>query len=553
MQLVKTFGRFILPALLFLGAMTAGAAQSEYESLVRLDAEFAELAEPDLEDGVPDMSKAAIRAQRAELDRLRQTLKSFDVSDWPVERKVDYLLVWSKLNRLAFDHNVLRPWARDPLMYLYQVSRIPYTETPVDQESRSEFATELEAVPRLMQRAKGNLTEPVGELAKLAIFHLENFDGVGQRQPYRPYPPEGTIGWFQDLCGRLEEDHPSMLTDCREAVTAVQGYRDWLKQNLDDMPQSAAIGIDNLNWYLRHVRLLPYTVADLRLLGKREFHRFRFDYVVERNKNEDLEELALTRSAEQHLQRTRAAEEKIRQIIAEQDLLTIPDYMPDEFETDTYYSPRAKTNRHFWEELQFRNALNNHIHASVPGHRFDKLMQEHIENPIRRSVTDTARVEGWGTYLEELLLQAGIARENPRAQELFYIALIKRGSRFFAEIGMHSGEMTLGEANAYMIDWVPFMEENLGRYDLANYLRRPGSGSMYLLGKMQIEQLVSERQFQLGDAFDLGAFHDEFLSKGIIPVTLIRWEMTGLEDEVKTVWADVVGRPFPAQESLAER
>ena len=26
---------------------------------------------------------------------------------------------------------------------------------------------------------------------------------------------------------------------------------------------------------------------------------------------------------------------------------------------------------HFWEEIQFRNALNNHIHASIPGHRFD--------------------------------------------------------------------------------------------------------------------------------------------------------------------------------------
>jgi uncharacterized protein (DUF885 family) len=122
-----------------------------------------------------------------------------------------------------------------------------------------------------------------------------------------------------------------------------------------------------------------------------------------------------------------------------------------------------------------------------------------------------------------LLLQAGIADDNPRARELFYIALIKRGSRTFAEIGMHGGQMTLAEANAYMIDWVPFMEENLGRYDLANYLRRPGSGSMYLLGKMQIEQLISEREFQLGSEFDLGNFHDEFLSKGIIPVTLIRY------------------------------
>jgi uncharacterized protein (DUF885 family) len=89
------------------------------------------------------------------------------------------------------------------------------------------------------------------------------------------------------------------------------------------------------------------------------------------------------------------------------------------------------------------------------------------------------------------------------------------------------------------------MEEDLGRYDLVGYLRRPGLGSMYLLGKTQIEQLVSERAFELGDGFDLGAFHDDFLSRGVIPVTLIRWEMTGIDDEVRAVWPDVVGKPFP--------
>jgi uncharacterized protein (DUF885 family) len=110
---------------------------------------------------------------------------------------------------------------------------------------------------------------------------------------------------------------------------------------------------------------------------------------------------------------------------------------------------------------------------------------------------------------------------------------------------VHTGEMTLDEANAYMMEWVPFMEEDLGRYDLVGYLRRPGLGSMYLLGKTQIEKLVSQRAFQLGDAFDLREFHDDFLSRGIIPITLIRWEMAGFDDEVRVVWPEVVGTAFP--------
>ena len=85
------------------------------------------------------------------------------------------------------------------------------------------------------------------------------------------------------------------------------------------------------------------------------------------------------------------------------------------------------------------------------------------------------------------------------------------------------------------------MEEDLGRYDLEGYLRRPGSGSGYIIGKIQIEQMLSERALQLGRDFDLGAFHDDILSRGMIPLTLIRWEMTGADDEVRALWKEATG------------
>ena len=49
----------------------------------------------------------------------------------------------------------------------------------------------------------------------------------------------------------------------------------------------------------------------------------------------------------------------------------------------------------------------------------------------------------------------------------------------------------------------------------------------YTIGKAQREALMADRAQQLGDRFDLGRFHDEFLSAGTIPISLIRWEMTG--------------------------
>jgi Bacterial protein of unknown function (DUF885) len=523
-----------------------GFAQDGYEQLVQMNTEIVELAEPKEVRGVPDLSRNAIDRQRKQLEQFRSRLLEIDTRSWSIPQQVDYLLVWSKMNAIVFNHQVMKPWARDPLTYLYQFRRIPHADVPSTREARTELSQELRSVPLMVDAAIENLTEPSGELADLTIYLLDNFDGVGQGEPYRDSPPEGTIGWFKDLCARLQGEEERLLGECRKATVAVQQFHDWLDDNRDSMKASAAIGTDNFNWYLKHVRLLPQTVDDLRGLGEREFHRYRFNYILDRYKNAHLPELELTQSAAQHEQRTREAEARTRKLVEDLDLFTIPDYMPHEFESDVFWSPRAKTDRHFWEEIQFRNALNNHIHASVPGHRFDGKMREQLKNPIRRTHGESARAEGWATYLEETLIQAGIADDNPRVRELFYTALIKRGSRFFAEIGMHTGEMTLAEANAYMMDWVPYMEEDLGRYDLVGYLRRPGLGSMYLLGKTQIEQLISERAFQLGDEFDLGEFHDDFLSRGVIPITLIRWEMAGLEDDARAVWADVVGKPFPS-------
>ena len=519
-----------------------GTGQSGYQELITLDEELLELQRPRQVDAVPDYGPDSIKAQKEDLENLRRRLGAIDADSWSTPLKVDYLLVWARLNSLDFKFRVMRPWARDPIAYLNLVRRLPWAEVPVPEDKKAEFRTKLQQVPKIMAQPKTNLTEPAGELANLTIFHLENFDGVGSREPYRDEPPEGTIGWYRDLCQRLSQHQSDLVADCQTALQAVEGYRDWLKANVEEMPPSAALGIDNFSWYLKYVRLLPYTVDDLKILGERELHRYRIAYLIDRHKNRNLPELTLTQSREEHQQRTREAEKKIRALIAEQDLMTIPDYMPAEFETDTYWSPRAKSKRHFWEEIQFRNALNNHIHASFPGHRFDVMLREHMDNPIRRTRNDSNRRQGWAVYLEEMFVLAGLTDDNPRARELFNIALLKRASRIFAETKMYSGEFTLAEANQFMIDHVPFMEEDLGRYDLEGYLRSPGAGSAYLIGKLQVEKLLFEREMQLGDDFDLKAFYDELLSKGIIPLTLIRWEMTGLDDEVKPFWAEVVGQ-----------
>jgi uncharacterized protein (DUF885 family) len=58
------------------------------------------------------------------------------------------------------------------------------------------------------------------------------------------------------------------------------------------------------------------------------------------------------------------------------------------------------------------------------------------------------------------------------------------------------------------------------------YLRQPGYGTSYVTGKHLIDELIAERARQLGDRFSLRAFLEEFNAAGLIPVSLIRRELT---------------------------
>ncbi len=514
-----------------------GQAGDAYKSLVAIHEEFVRLRQPKVVAGVVDYTPTAMTEQRRGLEALRARLAVINPSSWPIPQQVDYHLVRAELNGLDFDHRVVRPWQRDPGLYVDAARRAPYTDLPAKGEDLARLRTELQAVPKLLEQARGNLTTASAELTRIAIRQLEMSDGINQGEPRRPNPPAGVIGWYRDLIERLPKHHPELMADARGALAAAERFRDWLNQSQPAMKEPAFVGLDNYNWYLRNVRLMPYDADEVRLLGKREEDRARTFLAIETHRNRTLPPIEPVKTAEEHERRVRESERLIREFIQKHQLLTIPPDTPRTFETDAFWIAREGGKRHFWEELTYRDPLNNHIHASIPGHQLDGRVQRKNTNPIRVGYRDGARAEGWGFYIEEMFLQAGLLDGRPRARELFYIAQLKRAIRIPCELEMQQGRFTLQQAIDSMVREVPLMEPDLARYDLAIYLRRPSYGMNYVMGKLQLEDLLNERARQLGDTFDLGRFHDEFLAAGPIPIALIRWEMTGRDDHIRKVTA----------------
>ena len=513
--------------LVFLLAGGCSAQENGWDRLLELHQDFRVLRDAGMKDLVHDFSPPTIQARTAQLRELQDRLRKIDSSKWSIDRQVDWVLVRTEMDDADFRNRVVRPWSRDPSFYLDFFRTLPYTDVPVPPEKLSVFRDQIRSIPAVVQQAKKNLTDGGGDLTDIAIFHLEHYDGVGQGEPVRKSAPEGILHWYEDLLSRVQQQQPEIASDVRQALTSVREYHDWLVANRSTLNRPSAIGLEQYNWYIKHVRLMPYTADDLRDIAEVESSRARAFLKIEQAANRDLPELQLAQSEQEYAARVRQAEELIRTFIATNHLLTIPDYVGPQ-KTDAFWVERPGGKRHFWEEIQYRDPLVDHIHASLPGHRLDFLIHEHDTRPIRHDYEDGGRIEGWGFYCEEMMLQAGLLKDRPRAKELFYIAQLARAARIPAELKIQSGEFSMQQAIAFMVATVPLMDPNLARYDLEVYFRQPGYGMNYVAGKLQIEDLLAARAEQLGDKFDLGTIHDQFLDAGMIPVSLTRWEMTGI-------------------------
>ncbi len=530
----------VIGALLIAVILPAAAQSRDYKALLTLHAEFQELKKPRVTVGAPDYTLKAMEARRLKLLALRRRLDAMNPKAWPVGEQVDYRIVRAQMDALEFEHRLLRPWSRDPGLYVDLLRSVAYTRLPVPADKLEEFRVSLQAVPAVVRQAtsnlggdaKGsNLPNVSTDLARLAIRNLTKHDGVGHEQPELPVPPEGVLGFYKLLADSIPRHHPELADDARNAYEGVGYLTAWLEGNLKGMKGKTGIGRENYNWYLKHVRLMPFTAEDIAATGDRELGRTLAALALERNRNRKLPELQPAASAEEYAERIRVADEHVRRFIREHNFLTLPENT-QEFDNNVPWLVRKSGRRNFWEEVQYRDPRPDKVHAGIPGHRFDLWLHESDKRPIRGAYTDSGRIEGWGFYLEEAMMTAGLLDELPRTRELFYIFAAARAVRNRAELHMHTGEWSVQQAIDYMVKNVPYMDEDVARVDCEIYLRQPTYGISYQMGKLQIERLLAERALQLGDKFSLGEFHDQFLAAGTIPASLIHWEMTGSDAQL---------------------
>ena len=536
--------RLCVVALACIACALSASAQSAdepdtYEALTQLFAEWRAFEHPPLRDGAPDYTAATMAKMHEELKSYQARLASIDTSGWPIAQQVDHHLVRAEMNGLDFNIRVLKPWARDPAYYAsvwtYQ-SDTPAHEGPthhalvelwtysfpLSAEAQDKLTSELRTIPPLLAQARLNL---VGNARELWISGIDNI--------------RDQAAVLEDLGKSTDEAD----ADLKEAITAAHkasvDFIAWLEEQAPSKTEPSGIGKDNYTWYLQNVHLVPMTWEDEVRLLKRELARAHASLRLEEHRNRNLPQLVAIKDAEEYDRRANEAVTKYIRFLDEQDILPVRDYMDPAL--------RARIGSFVPEDQ--RNFFRTAIHFEPMTlwthfyHWWDLARMEHDPHPspIRRgpllyNIFDS-RAEGLSTGVEEMMMHAGLYDDNPRVREIVWIMVAQRAARGLGSLYVHSNEYTMKEARDFHVEWTPrgWMREDLDLlgFEQQLYLRQPGYGTSYITGKYLIEQLMAERSKQLGDDFTLSGFYEEVDDLGVIPVSLIRWELTGKDDEVR--------------------
>lgn len=165
------------------------------------------------------------------------------------------------------------------------------------------------------------------------------------------------------------------------------------------------------------------------------------------------------------------------------------------------------------------------LHEAIPGHHYQvSLQQENTLLPrFRRYSWYGAYGEGWAHYAETLGYELGVYKDPYQHFGALNDQML-RAIRLVVDVGLHTGRMTREQAIQYMMDNQSTSEED-ATSAIERYMVYPGQALSYKVGSVTIKALREKYEQQLGNRFDIAAFHDEFLKDGCMPLSVLERKM----------------------------
>lgn len=162
-------------------------------------------------------------------------------------------------------------------------------------------------------------------------------------------------------------------------------------------------------------------------------------------------------------------------------------------------------------------------HETYPGHHLQGAIALELGDrvhPLARYLWNSGYGEGWALYSERLADELGLY--DGALDRLGMLSdQAARAARLVVDSGIHTQAWSRQRAVDYMQSntaWPPGDIQS----EVDRYIAWPGQATSYMLGMLEIRRLRDLAEAELGDRFDIRAFHDRVLENGSIDLGMLR-------------------------------
>lgn len=162
------------------------------------------------------------------------------------------------------------------------------------------------------------------------------------------------------------------------------------------------------------------------------------------------------------------------------------------------------------------------VHEGVPGHHLQGSLSNEAEGlpMIRKLFWFSGYGEGWALYSEQLAVEMGIYKTDPRGHIGMLHDALFRAVRLVVDSGMHHKKWSREQAVKYMAETMGD-EESGTITEIERYVVWPGQACSYMIGKIVWLRARAKAQKALGKKFDIREFHDAGLLSGAMPLRVL--------------------------------
>lgn len=517
---------------------------------------------------VPDASsrEKELAFGQANLD----SLKGFDINALSDNNKTDYFMIENLLKSIEWSIREMKSYEWNPSEYNVSGSFAEMINNNYDSLDvrLANFYKRLAFIPAFYEAAKANIKNPTLEHTQLAIDQNTGGLSVFERDFIEAL----------DKVNLSADQKVQMKTRAAEAVNAIKGYIDWLKNLKNTTPRSFRLGQDLYAKKFEFDIQSGYTADQIyqkALDRKKELHEKMAKladqlwpkYFGTQTKPSDtliLIRQMIDKLSLKHVQPDsfQVAIEKqlpvLVDFIKQKDLIYIdpskplvvrkePDYMagvagasisapgPYDKGGNTYYNVGSLSG---WDKDRAESYLReyNHyilqilnIHEAIPGHYTQLVYSNQSPSIIKSVLGNGAMIEGWAVYTERMMLENGYGSDSttapgeasPEMWLMYYKWNLRSTCNTILDYSVHAKNMSKEDALNLLIN-----EAFQQKAEAENKWKRVSLTQVqlcsYFTGYTEIYEFREELKKKMGDSFKLKDFHEKFLSYGSAPVKYIK-------------------------------